>query len=188
MGIGGAVGLGAARDDLPRHGRGAAADPPLSRASSRARELFMLMTVGLASVAGTVFFLYASILKDVVPGALGHILIASMMSLPAAILIARIMIPGRGGVDDASGVRPQIPLQHGRGRARHRGRAEDLSADPGHADRDGGAGRAGRQHPQAAAGRGGRAAVAGAHVRLAVRAGGVAVRRAGERGRDRAAA
>jgi CNT family concentrative nucleoside transporter len=45
-----------------------------------------------------VFFLYASILRNVVPGALGHILIASMMSLPAAILIARIMIPGEAGV------------------------------------------------------------------------------------------
>jgi CNT family concentrative nucleoside transporter len=51
-----------------------------------------------------VFFLYASILKDAVPGALGHILIASMMSLPAAILIARVMIPGAAGVEteDAS--------------------------------------------------------------------------------------
>ena len=57
------------------------------------------MTVGLASVAGTVFFLYASILKDVVPGSLGHILTASMMSLPAAILIARVMIPEVGGVE-----------------------------------------------------------------------------------------
>ncbi len=60
------------------------------------------MTVGLASVAGTVFFLYASILKGAVPEALGHILIASMMSLPAAILIARIMIPGGEGVATTS--------------------------------------------------------------------------------------
>src|SRR4029077_18689267 len=33
-----------------------------------------------------------------VPGALGHILIASMMSLPGAILVARIMIPGEADV------------------------------------------------------------------------------------------
>jgi concentrative nucleoside transporter, CNT family len=98
MGIGGAVGLGAAATifigmvEAPLLIR-----PYLARLSRG--EVFVLMTVGLASVAGTVFFLYASILKDVVPGALGHILTASMMSLPAAILIARVMIPESGGVE-----------------------------------------------------------------------------------------
>jgi CNT family concentrative nucleoside transporter len=97
LGIGGAVGLGSAATifmgmiEAPLLIR-----PYLSRLTRS--ELFMLMTVGLASVAGTVFFLYASILKDAVPGALGHILIASMMSLPAAILISRIMVPGEAGV------------------------------------------------------------------------------------------
>ncbi len=57
-------------------------------------ELFILFTVGLASVAGTMFVLYATVLTDVVPGALGHILVASMMSLPAAVLMARLMVPG----------------------------------------------------------------------------------------------
>jgi CNT family concentrative nucleoside transporter len=101
MGIGGAVGLGAAATIF----LGMVEAPLLIRPylSRLARgELFILMTVGLASVAGTVFFLYASILKDVVPGALGHILIASMMSLPAAILVARIMIPGESGVATTS--------------------------------------------------------------------------------------
>jgi CNT family concentrative nucleoside transporter len=97
MNIGGAVGLGSAATIF----LGMVEAPLLIRpylARLTRSELFMLMTVGLASVAGTVFFLYASILKDVVPGALGHILIASMMSLPAAILVARIMIPGEAGV------------------------------------------------------------------------------------------
>jgi CNT family concentrative nucleoside transporter len=57
-------------------------------------ELFMLSSVGLATVAGTVFVLYATILQPVIPGALGHILVASFMSLPAALMIARVMIPG----------------------------------------------------------------------------------------------
>ena len=97
LGIGGALGLGSAATiflgmiEAPLLIR-----PYLSRLTRS--ELFMLMSVGLASVAGTVFFLYASILKDTVPSALGHILIASMMSLPAAILIARIMVPGEAGV------------------------------------------------------------------------------------------
>jgi CNT family concentrative nucleoside transporter len=98
MGIGGAVGLGAAATIFI----GMVEAPLLIRpylAKLSRGELFVLMTVGLASVAGTVFFLYASILKDVVPGSLGHILTASMMSLPAAILIARVMIPELGGVE-----------------------------------------------------------------------------------------
>jgi concentrative nucleoside transporter, CNT family len=98
MGIGGAVGLGSAATIFI----GMVEAPLLIRpylAKLSRGEVFVLMTVGLASVAGTVFFLYASILKDVVPGALGHILTASMMSLPAAILIARVMIPESGGVE-----------------------------------------------------------------------------------------
>src|SRR6185312_12547813 len=101
MNIGGAVGLGSAATiflgmvEAPLLIR-----PYLDRLTRS--ELFILMTVGLASVAGTVFFLYATILKDVVPNALGHILIASMMSLPSAILIARIMVPGEAGVATTS--------------------------------------------------------------------------------------
>lgn len=97
MNIGGAVGLGSAATIF----LGMVEAPLLIRPylpKLNRSELFVLMTVGLASVAGTVFFLYASILKDAVPGALGHILIASMMTLPASILIARVMIPGEGGL------------------------------------------------------------------------------------------
>jgi concentrative nucleoside transporter, CNT family len=56
-------------------------------------ELFALMTCGMATIAGTVMVLYASILKPVFPDALGHLLTASIISAPAAIAIARIMIP-----------------------------------------------------------------------------------------------
>jgi len=93
LGIGGAVGLGAAATiflgmiEAPLLIR-----PYLARLSRS--ELFMLFTVGLSTVAGTVFVLYASILQPVVPGALGHILVASMLSLPGGILIGRIMVPG----------------------------------------------------------------------------------------------
>ena len=43
----------------------------------------MLFSVGLATVAGTVFVLYATILEPVVPGALGHILVAVSCRCPA---------------------------------------------------------------------------------------------------------
>jgi CNT family concentrative nucleoside transporter len=63
-------------------------------------ELFILFTVGLASVAGTMFVLYATVLKSVLPDALGHVLVASMMALPAAVMIARIMVPGDAATEE----------------------------------------------------------------------------------------
>jgi CNT family concentrative nucleoside transporter len=65
--------------------------PYLSRLSRG--ELFAMMTCGMATIAGTVMVLYAGILSPVLPHALGHLLVASMISAPAAIAIARIMIP-----------------------------------------------------------------------------------------------
>lgn len=55
--------------------------------------LFLLLTAGMATVAGTVMVLYASILAPFVDNAAGQIIIASVMSAPAAILMARLMIP-----------------------------------------------------------------------------------------------
>jgi CNT family concentrative nucleoside transporter len=56
-------------------------------------ELFSVMTCGMANIAGTVMALYAAIISSAVPDAMGHILIASIISLPASITIAKIMIP-----------------------------------------------------------------------------------------------
>jgi CNT family concentrative nucleoside transporter len=56
-------------------------------------ELFTLMTAGMATIAGTVMVLYASILGGVIPGIMGHILTASIISVPAAVTIAKVMIP-----------------------------------------------------------------------------------------------
>jgi len=56
-------------------------------------ELFTMMTAGMATIAGTVMVLYASILGDAVPGVIGHILTASIISMPAAIVISKVMIP-----------------------------------------------------------------------------------------------
>jgi CNT family concentrative nucleoside transporter len=93
MGIGGAVGLGSAATVFLGMIEAPLLIRPYLAKLSRA-ELFMLSSVGLATVAGTVFVLYATILQPVIPGALGHILVASFMSLPAALMIARVMIPG----------------------------------------------------------------------------------------------
>lgn len=56
-------------------------------------ELFALMTVGMATVAGTVFALYAAVLEPVVPGAAGHVLTASLMNVAGALTLARLISP-----------------------------------------------------------------------------------------------
>ncbi len=59
-------------------------------------ELFTLMTCGMATIAGTVMVLYASILGSVIPDVMGHILTASIISVPAAVTVSKIMIPETG--------------------------------------------------------------------------------------------
>ena len=102
MGLGGAVGLGVASTIFVGMIEAPLLIRPYLTRLSRA-ELFILFTTGLASVAGTVFVLYASILEPAVPGALGHVLVASILSMPAAILIARVMIPGDSATEAKSG-------------------------------------------------------------------------------------
>lgn len=59
-------------------------------------ELFTIMTCAMATIAGTVMVLYASILSTAVPNVMGHILTASIISVPAAVTIAKIMVPETG--------------------------------------------------------------------------------------------
>ena len=56
-------------------------------------ELFMLITVGMACVSGSTMVAYVTILQGVLPGAAAHILTASIITAPAGILLARILIP-----------------------------------------------------------------------------------------------
>ena len=56
-------------------------------------EIFTLMTSGMATIAGTVMVLYASILRNTIPDIMGHILTASIISVPAAITISKLMVP-----------------------------------------------------------------------------------------------
>ena len=68
-------------------------------------DLFIVMTAGLATIAGTVFVLYASFLSGVIPNAAGHLLTASIISAPAAVMIARLMMPADAvGTDESVGI------------------------------------------------------------------------------------
>jgi len=63
-------------------------------------EVFLMMVVGLATVAGSTMVAYAVILGPVLSNAAGHVLVASIVSAPAGVLLARILIPeepGQGG-------------------------------------------------------------------------------------------
>jgi CNT family concentrative nucleoside transporter len=92
MGLSGAVSVGAASSIFV----GMVESPLLIKPQLRNMtnsELFMLMSCGMATVAGTVLGLYAGILAPAVPGALSHILVASLISAPAALMLAAVMMP-----------------------------------------------------------------------------------------------
>jgi len=59
-------------------------------------ELFMVMTLGMSTIAGTVLVLYATFLNQVISDAVGHILAASIMSVPAAVMISLTIVPQDG--------------------------------------------------------------------------------------------
>ena len=68
--------------------------PYLNRISRS--ELFIVMTAGMATIAGTMYALYATFLANAIPDAAGHLLTASLISAPAAIMVARLMVPLTG--------------------------------------------------------------------------------------------
>ena len=106
MGVGGALGLGAAVHVFV----GMTESPLLIRpylATMSRGELFALMSCGMAGIAGTMMVLYATILGPVIPDALANILIAGVISTPAALAIGGLMIPFRP--DPASEQRLILP-------------------------------------------------------------------------------
>jgi len=59
-------------------------------------EFFTVMTCGMSTVAGSVMIIYASTLSSVVPGAIGHIIIGSVINIIGAIYISRVIVPEDG--------------------------------------------------------------------------------------------
>src|SRR5882724_7555002 len=92
LGVGGAVGLSTAANiflgmvEAPLFIR-----PYLARLTRS--ELFLVMTGGMAGIAGTVLVLYATLLAPLIPDAAAHFVIASVLGAPAAILVSLIMVP-----------------------------------------------------------------------------------------------
>ncbi|MBF0281440.1 MAG: nucleoside:proton symporter [Zetaproteobacteria bacterium] len=92
MGIGGALGLTTTANIFVGMLEAPLLIKPYLHTMNRS-ELFALMVAGMSTIAGTMMALYAAILGHVIPNAMGHILTASLISAPAAIMIAFIMIP-----------------------------------------------------------------------------------------------
>lgn len=95
MGVSGVVGLSAGANIF----LGVVEAPLVVRAyfekMSRS-ELFAVMVLAMATISGAILILYAQTLSKTVPDAVGHMISASLIVLPASILIARLMVPGDG--------------------------------------------------------------------------------------------
>ncbi|WP_295880321.1 nucleoside transporter C-terminal domain-containing protein [uncultured Thiohalocapsa sp.] len=107
LGVGGPLGLGAAANVFIGMVEAPLLIKPYLAGLSRSA-LFALMTTGMATIAGTVMVLYATLIGAAVPNALGHILTASLVNAPGALVIAGILVPAptSGGPDAAEDVPP----------------------------------------------------------------------------------
>jgi concentrative nucleoside transporter, CNT family len=92
LGVGGAVGLSTAANIFVGQVEAPLFIRPYLKLLSRS-EIFIVMTGGMAGIAGTVLVLYATILGPVIPDAAGHIVVASVLGAPVAIVFGLIMVP-----------------------------------------------------------------------------------------------
>ncbi len=95
LGVGGALGVAAAAKVFLGNIEAPLLIRPYLKNFTRC-ELFTVMSCGMATTAASVMALYTDILKDTISNPIAHILTASIISIPAAITISRILIPQEG--------------------------------------------------------------------------------------------
>ncbi len=95
LGIGGALGVCAAAKMFLGQTEAPLLVRPYLGKFTRS-ELFTVMTAGMATTSISIMVIYAMILEGTVPDPLAHILTASIISVPAAVTISRILIPQVG--------------------------------------------------------------------------------------------
>ena len=71
-------------------------------------ELMAVMTGGFATIAGGMMAIYVTMLGDI-PGIAGHLLAASIMSAPAAMVIAKIILPETEESETMGEIKISIP-------------------------------------------------------------------------------
>ena len=103
LNVGGPIGLGATANVF----LGQVEAPLLVRpylSSMTRHELLILMTVGMSTIAGSVMVVYTTMLTPVYgSGLIGHFLTASLISVPAGIMFANMMIPSEVKTDFPEG-------------------------------------------------------------------------------------
>jgi CNT family concentrative nucleoside transporter len=92
MGLGGATSLAVSANVFMGMTEAPVLIKPYIKGMTRS-EIFILMTAGFATVAGSVLVLYGVFLKDVLPNALGQLLAASLIAAPAAVALALVIVP-----------------------------------------------------------------------------------------------
>ena len=102
-------------------------------------ELFNVMVCGFATASGGVLAAYTLMLRDVVPNVAGHLLAATILQTPAAVVLAKIMVPGDRRAGDQgldAGQRREEGRERDRGGGQRRLRGRRAGAQRGrHADR-----------------------------------------------------
>lgn len=124
LGVGGAVGVSSAANIFVGMVEAPLLVKPYIQRLSRA-EMFMVMTTGMATIAGTMLVLYATTIAPILENAVAHLLIASVISAPAAIMFAQLMVPEVRGAAKTEG-EPEISYSSAM-EAVTRGTSEGLS-------------------------------------------------------------
>jgi CNT family concentrative nucleoside transporter len=113
IGVNGPVGIAVALNIFMGQTEAPIAVRPYLKTESRSG-LFVIMTAGMGTVAGSVMLLYVTFLDGIIPNPLGHILTASLISAPAAIMVALLMIPeDPDRAEDTSDAHVQFPSEEG---------------------------------------------------------------------------
>lgn len=69
-------------------------------------ELLTVLTTNLATTASTILAIYVLFLRESFPQIAGHLLSASLLSIPCAVLVAKLMLPERGEPETLGSVPP----------------------------------------------------------------------------------
>jgi len=109
LNISGSVGLGVAANAFVGMVESPLLIKPYLKNMTRG-EIFSVMVAGMSTIAGSVMILYANILSQKVPDAMGHILTASMLNVISTLIISMLIIPHRQDLQQDKIELPTIAL------------------------------------------------------------------------------
>ncbi|MFZ9405539.1 MAG: NupC/NupG family nucleoside CNT transporter [Burkholderiaceae bacterium] len=101
MGLSGVVGVSAAANAFVGMVEGPLVVRPWLARLSRG-ELFMIMNCGMATTSGSIVALYATMIRPVLPDAIGHLLAASVIAIPVSLAVAALWIPVQSSQEGAA--------------------------------------------------------------------------------------